>query len=101
MVSWRMEGELSLQTAARVYPSRMGSIHGHEVIAMIAGAGHPLSREEIVAAAGRNFGADARYHTCSAEGLSADSLVDFLKERGKLTGGDDELSLDTGEVCQH
>jgi probable metal-binding protein len=79
----------------------MESIHGHDVMALIAEAGRPLSRSEIVALTSQRFGAEARYHTCSAEGLSAEGLVDFLKERGKLTGGDGALSLDTGEVCQH
>lgn len=79
----------------------MESIHGHEVIAVVFQAGRPLSRSEIVVQAGKRFGAEARYHTCSAEGLSAEELVGFLKDRGKLTGGDEALSLDGDEICQH
>jgi probable metal-binding protein len=79
----------------------MASIHGHEVIEMIAAVGRPLSRTDLLDEIGRRFGPDARFHTCSAEDLSAAELVDFLVTRGKLHGSDHALALDPSKVCQH
>ena len=80
---------------------RMESIHGHDVIDMIQTAGHPFSRAGLVTAIAEKFGADARFHTCSAEGMTADSLVDFLIAKGKFFAGSDSLSIDPSKVCQH
>lgn len=79
----------------------MESIHGHEVMELIAGAGRPLARGEILQAVAERFGADARFHTCSAEGMTAEELLGFLSGRGKLVGDDGGLSLDTGAICNH
>ena len=79
----------------------MESIHGHDVIDMIQTAGHPFSRADLVTAIGEKFGGDARFHTCSAEGMTAEALVDFLVAKGKFFAGSDNLSLDPSKVCQH
>jgi len=79
----------------------MESIHGHEVIHLIAEADRAFSRQELVGVIATKFGANARFHTCSAEDLSADGLVGFLVERGKLFGDEHSLALDASKVCQH
>ena len=79
----------------------MESIHGHDVIDMIQQATRAYSRAELVAAIGGKFGADARFHTCSAEGLTAEGLIDFLAARGKFLPSDITLSIDPSKVCQH
>jgi probable metal-binding protein len=81
--------------------SAIPSIHGHEVLDMIAEAERPFSRAELIAEIESEFGPDARYHTCSIEGLSAAELVEFLVSRGKLHGDDEGLSLDPSKICQH
>ena len=80
---------------------RMESIHGHDVIDMIQTAGHPFSRVGLVTAIGEKFGDDARFHTCSAEGMTADELVDFLIAKGKFFAGSDDLVIDPAKLCQH
>jgi probable metal-binding protein len=55
----------------------------------------------MIAAIEAEFGAGARYHTCSAEEMDAAGLVEFLVARGKFFGNDDALSLDPSQVCQH
>ena len=84
-----------------VQTGRMESIHGNDVIDMIQQAGHAFSRAELVAAIGEKFGVGARFHTCSAEGLTADGLVEFLASRGKFSGDASALSIDPSKVCQH
>ena len=79
----------------------MGSIHGHDVIDMIQTAGHPFSRAGLVTAIAEKFGTEARFHTCSAEDMTAEALVEFLIAKGKFFAGSDSLSLDPSQVCQH
>jgi probable metal-binding protein len=77
------------------------SIHGHEVLDFIAESRQALAQSEWVAAIEAEFGPDARYHTCSAENLSAAGLVEFLVARGKLAGDATALALDASQICHH
>ena len=79
----------------------MATIHGHEVIEMIQVADRPFRKEELVGAIAERFGADARFHTCSAEDLSGGELVEFLMARGKFTVADEGMTLDPEQVCRH
>ena len=47
------------------------------------------------------FGADARFHTCSAENMNADELIEFLAQRGKFTECAGSFSLKPDAKCQH
>lgn len=62
----------------------MQSIHGHEVLQMMIASGEPYSTASLEAAIIARFGADARFHTCSAENLSAAELVAFLQKKGEV-----------------
>ncbi|MFT3868969.1 MAG: YecH family protein [Nibricoccus sp.] len=77
------------------------SIHGHEVIQMMVEAGHPFTfaslREAIVA----RFGAEARFHTCSADGLTPEGLIEFLGARGKLAPVEGGFVFGAGTPCGH
>ena len=76
-------------------------IHGHEVIAMIRESGQAYSRDSLTAAIEARFGAEARFYTCSAEGLSAGELIDFLENRGKFIPRAGGFTVDPAKVCQH
>lgn len=80
----------------------MESIHGHEVLRMM------LEREEgfasahaLIAAIEGRFGAQARFHTCSAEGMDAARLVAFLTERGKFVPSGDGFNTSPERICDH
>ncbi len=78
------------------------SIHGHEVMHMIADAGRAFMKEELVAEIGAKFGETARFHTCSAEDMDAAALVEFLAARGKFqSAGDLGMTLDASAICNH
>ncbi|GKP40802.1 hypothetical protein NUKP28_44760 [Klebsiella quasipneumoniae] len=62
----------------------MSSIHGHEVLQMMLASGECWTAASLEAAIHRRFGAEARFHTCSAENLSAAELVAFLEQKGKF-----------------
>lgn len=58
--------------------------------------------QELVRAIEARFGADERYCTCSASGMTAAELVAFLEERGKFMpaeGGG--MTVDTTKICKH
>jgi len=76
-------------------------IHGHEVIEMMVAANQVYTRPSLEAAIIGKFGADARFHTCSAENMDAAGLIEFLAQRGKFTAGASGFSINPEEVCQH
>jgi probable metal-binding protein len=80
----------------------MASIHGHEVLHMMLERveGFP-SVEALVAAIEERFGTDARFHTCSAEGMDAKRLVAFLTERGKFQPLASGFNTSAEKICAH
>ena len=56
----------------------MSSIHGHEVLQMMIASGESYSVASLEAAIKTQFGINARFHTCSAQGLDAAQLVAFF-----------------------
>jgi probable metal-binding protein len=77
------------------------SIHGHDVIEMIVDSGRPWKRDELLAAIDSRWGADARFHTCSAEGMDSAALIQFLSMRGKFIESDEGVVMDRSKVCNH
>jgi probable metal-binding protein len=76
-------------------------VHGHDVIDMMMTSPQPYTRESLVAAIIARFGADTRFHTCSAEGLTAAELVAFLESRGKFMPAGEGFAINPASVCQH
>ena len=74
-------------------------IHGHEVLRMMEGNSY-ASAEELIAAIDAKFGADARFHTCSASDMDAAALVAFLESKGKFKPTDGGFTMDRGKVCK-
>ncbi len=69
---------------------------------MMEGNSYATKQELIDAIIGR-FGTDERFYTCSAEGMTAAELVDFLEVRGKFmpATGADNFTVDITKVCNH
>jgi probable metal-binding protein len=76
-------------------------IHGHEVIAMMLQSARSYTAKSLTAAIGAEFGADARFFTCSADGMTAAELIDFLAAHGKFKPTTDGFMIDAGRVCGH
>lgn len=76
-------------------------VHGHEVMQMMMESGQTYTRESLRAAIVAKFGEDARFFTCSAEGLTADGIIDFLAERGKFTEAGPGFTTRPDAICQH
>ncbi len=75
--------------------------HGHDVMNMMAGKAY-ASKQALVDDIIKHFGSAERFQTCSAEGMTAAELVDFLAERGKFMpaeGG--TFTADPSKRCNH
>lgn len=76
-------------------------IHGHDVIAMMVASKAVYTRDSLAKTIISEFGASARFHTCSAANMDATQLIDFLAERGKFTAQPGGFSINPSMVCQH
>jgi probable metal-binding protein len=76
-------------------------IHGHDVIDMMLQSGRDFTAESLTAAINERFGAEARFFTCSASGMTATELLAFLEARGKFVRTATGFTADPARVCQH
>ena len=79
----------------------MNLIHGHEVLKMMLASGKTYSKAGLVAEIIQRFGADARFHTCSAEDMTAEQLVAFLDAKGKLVSQAGGIQTSASLMCNH
>ncbi|WP_420854410.1 YecH family metal-binding protein [Shewanella zhuhaiensis] len=77
------------------------SVHGHEVMALMLAHGKPLTQEALITLIMDTFGGDARFHTCSAEGMTAAELVFFLKQKGKFIESSEGFATESSRICNH
>ncbi len=59
------------------------------------------TRDSLRVAIQQRFGLDARFFTCSGEGMTADGLIDFLADRGKFISVSGGFTIDGAKVCRH
>jgi probable metal-binding protein len=77
------------------------SIHGHDVLHLIADAKVPFTYASLIEEIQQRWGKDARFHTCSIEGMTAKELLNFLSNRGKINLEADMITTDTSKICEH
>lgn len=77
------------------------SVHGHDVMHMMLELGEQFTRESLKTAIDGRFGVDARFHTCSAEGMTALELIDFLHQKGKFVLTEEGFNTLEENICQH
>jgi len=76
-------------------------VHGHEVINMMLASGVSYSRETLIEAITGQFGPETRFYTCSASGMTAGELIDFLAVREKFTGTQENFTFNPARACNH
>ncbi len=64
-------------------------------------SGKTYTRETLIADIVAKFGNDARFHTCSAENMTAEQMVEFLDARGKLVQRDGGFQTSKDVMCKH
>jgi probable metal-binding protein len=77
------------------------SIHGHEVMHFMVESGGSFTRQSLLAAVLARFGADALFHTCSAEGMNAEQLIDLLEAKGKFVATESGFNTQSDKICSH
>ncbi|ABL99490.1 YecH family metal-binding protein [Shewanella amazonensis] len=77
------------------------SVHGHQVMALMLAHGKPLTQDALVSLIAQTFGDSARFHTCSAQGLTAGELIRFLKQKGKFIETEQGLVTLQALICEH
>ena len=77
----------------------MEQIHGHEVLQMMEGKS--FSRQSLLEAITSRWGKDQLFMTCSAEGMTAEQLIDFLEAKGKFMPTDQGFTVDISKRCNH
>lgn len=75
------------------------SIHGHQVMEMMATSEKTYTRPELKLEIANKFGEEARFHTCMGNDLTADSLIDFLSSKGKFVESDEGVSMPEDNLC--
>lgn len=79
----------------------MTSIHGHDVLNMMIESDVQYTEQSLVQAIDSRFGNNARFHTCSAENMTAAELVSFLAARGKFIPANEGFSTHVSKICRH
>lgn len=79
----------------------MNEHHGHEVIEMMENSGKVYTanslQEDIIA----KFGKEARFYTCSANGLDAEKIIEFLEAKGKFIEKEGGFVFNSLMKCSH
>ena len=76
-------------------------IHGHDVMHMMLAQGGSFTRESLKSAILEQFGHQARFYTCSAQGMDADGIIRFLEAKGKFRPIGDGFNTDPDKICDH
>lgn len=76
-------------------------VHGHEIMEMMIASGKKYTREILEAEIIEKYGPETRFHTCSAENMTANELIDFLEQRGKFVSDGDQFSTQEENICNH
>lgn len=79
----------------------MNTTHGHEVMHMMVNSGASYTRDSLRSAIHQQFGEDTRFFTCSAQGMTADELIQFLESKGKFHPIDGGFTTAPEHICNH
>lgn len=79
----------------------VNKVHGHEVMHMMVNSGESYTRDSLRAAIENQFGQDTRFFTCSAQGMNADDLIQFLENKGKFHPVGGGFTTAPERICNH
>ena len=80
--------------------TKMEELHAHEVMEMMMTSGKSYNRTSLATEIRETFGANTRFYTCSANGLSPEQLIDFLAMKGKFGGSEEAFYFNPSGMCQ-
>ena len=68
---------------------------------MMLEQGGVFSRDSLAQAIVDRFGANTRFHSCSAAGMDVHAVIEFLESRGKFVARDDGFNTAKDKICNH
>lgn len=77
----------------------VGSVHGHEVIHMVIEK--PCTKDELKQRIINTYGEQVQFHTCSAQHMTPDQIIEFLEKRGKFIHKNGQLQSNPDRICHH
>ncbi len=80
---------------------KMNNIHGHEVIQMIMQSATSSSKDDLIKQVISKFGEDTRFFNCSTDGMTAEGIVSFFENKGKIRFNDSGFEFGSAEGCKH
>jgi len=75
------------------------SIHGHQVMEMMAKSKQAYTKQSLKLAIATKFGENARFHTCMGNDLTADDLIEFLTSKGKFVESSEGIKMPEEHLC--
>jgi len=79
----------------------MKSVHGHEVLHTMLENNNGWTRPSLLQAITEKYGEDCRFHTCSAEDMTAVQLIEFLAAKGKFVEAGEVFNTQASKICNH
>lgn len=79
----------------------MESVHGHEVLHTMLENDKGWTRATLLQALTEKYGENCRFHTCSAENMTADELIHFLQTKGKFVETGEVFNTAEAKICKH
>lgn len=76
-------------------------IHAHEIMHMMLEHDEGFTRESLAKAITDRFGAEARFYSCSEQGMNVEAVIDFLESRGKFVARDKGFNTAQDRICNH
>jgi probable metal-binding protein len=75
------------------------SIHGHQVMDMMARSGENYSKVALISEIATKFGENSCFHTCTNSDLSAHDLIELLTLKGKFVESEQGISMPKDQIC--
>ncbi|OIQ24368.1 YecH family metal-binding protein [uncultured Vibrio sp.] len=74
-------------------------VHAHAVLNLLRE--QPMTEETLRDVVNKEYGRDVTFRTCSRNGFELDALLEFFKEKQKVTVEQGVWQLNAERVCSH
>ncbi len=79
----------------------MEQVHGHEVINTVKNLDQTMSKNELVSTINEKFGEDTLFYNCSKNSMTAEQIISFFEQKGKLIITESGFSFGIASGCKH
>ncbi len=79
----------------------MEELHGHKILGYIKKLPTTTIKADVISAVVKEFGENVRYYNCSNSGYTAEELITFFEEKGKVIFNESGYTYDREAGCKH